>query len=139
MSEMLYPTFYAMLSSYCLAGSLMEHFAIYPGWQALQPKDLITIHQAQSPGITFVYVVPKLLLTLSAIAQALNSPTLTPYISLAMLTISWFSSSTIQIPLQQRIRKHGDREAVKKLISTDWVRVLAMSAHFVAVLFSVAG
>jgi hypothetical protein len=61
------------------------------------------------------------------------------YISLAMLSISWVSSFTIQIPLQQRIRKHDDSEAVKKLISTDWMRVLTMSAHFVAVLFSVVG
>jgi len=136
---MLYPTFYAMLSSYCLAGCLMEHFALYPGWLLTSPETLATIHTAQSPGITIIYVLPKLSLTLSIIVQVLNSPTLTNYFSMAMLTISWISTVTIQIPLQQRIRKRGDREAVKGLIATDWVRVLTMSANFFAVLFSVAG
>ena len=139
MSEILYPTLYAMLSSYCLAGSLMEHFALYPGWLALtSPQALITIHTAQSPGIVSIYVVPKLALTGFITFQLFISPTRTAWFSLAMLCLSWISSFTIQIPLQQRIRKHGDREAVKKLIATDWIRVLTMGANFLAVGFSVA-
>jgi hypothetical protein len=138
MSDTLYPLLYAMLSSYCLAGSLMEHFAVYPGWLALtSPQTLITMHTAQSPGITSIYVVPKLILTAFIIIQLFISPTMTAWFGLAMLSISWISSFTIQIPLQQRIRKNGDKEAVKKLIATDWVRVLAMSGNFAAVLFSV--
>lgn len=142
---MLYSIPYAMLTSYCLSGALMEHFAIYPGWQALsiptaitKTHPLITAHSTQSPGILYIYALPKLVLTGCIIAQVTYSPTATNLFSLAMLSTSWLSSFFVQIPLQQKIRASGDREAVEKLVLTDWVRVLTMAGHFAGVALAVA-
>ena len=123
----------------------MEHFAIYPGWQALsiptaitKTHPLITAHSTQSPGILYIYALPKLVLTGCIIAQVTYSPTATNLFSLAMLSTSWLSSFFVQIPLQQKIRASGDREAVEKLVLTDWVRVLTMAGHFAGVALAVA-
>jgi len=43
----------------------------------------------------------------------------------------------VQVPLQKRIRKTGDAGAVKMLVRTDWVRVLTMVGHFVAVTLAI--
>jgi hypothetical protein len=43
----------------------------------------------------------------------------------------------VQILLQRKIGKMGDAGAVRKLILTDWVRVLTMAGHFVSVAFTV--
>ncbi|KAE9374608.1 hypothetical protein N431DRAFT_405463 [Stipitochalara longipes BDJ] len=147
---MLYPIPYAMLTSFCLAGCLMEHFAIYPGWQALSlthasstpsmPKTTptITAHTAQSPGLAIVYAIPKLLLTLFILVQLAHAPlNRTNWFSFIMLNVSWGSTALVQVPLQKRIRKTGDAEAVRMLVRTDWVRVLTMAGHFVAVTLAI--
>jgi hypothetical protein len=154
MSDLLYPIPYAMLTSYCLSGSLMEHFALFPGWLALSlshpttstpstsvPKNapVITVHIAQSPGLAYIYALPKVALTCAIIAQLFHSPgSRTNWWSFLMLSVSWASSVLVQIPLQQRIRKTGDAEAVKRLVLTDWMRVLTMAGHFVGVVLAVA-
>jgi hypothetical protein len=92
MSNMLYPTPYAMLTSYCLSGALMEHFAIYPGWAALSlshpsstpsiPKiaPLITAHSSQSLAIVYIYALPKVLVTGCIIAQLVHEQTGNPLV-----------------------------------------------------------
>lgn len=125
------------LSSYCLAGSLMEHFAIYPGWLALSSsQSLITVYKAQSLGTSTIFIGPKLGLTGLIIVKLFNSPSLTAWISLALLLLSWVTFFIVQIPLQIRIMEIGDREAIERLIASDWVRVLAMGANLYVVTLS---
>ena len=139
-----------MLSSFCLAGCLMEHFALFPGWQALAvthpsstpsvPKTTptITAHAAQSPGLAIIYAVPKLVLTALIFDQLAHSlRDRTHWFSFVMLSVSWASTALVQVPLQKRIRKTGDAAAVKMLVRTDWVRVLTMTGHFVAVTLAI--
>lgn len=138
------PTFYTMLSSYCLAGCLMEHFAVFPGWLLVSTADLPIVQTRQGHGGLVIYVIPKTVLTFSlvymwaisteAIAAPVSSASLR--FSLAMMAISWTSSFAVQIPLQLRIREERDKSLVRRLIRTDWVRVLCMAAHCGAVIWA---
>ncbi|PMD43514.1 hypothetical protein L207DRAFT_580359 [Hyaloscypha variabilis F] len=147
---MIYPIPYAMLTSFCLAGCLMEHFALFPGWLALalthpsstpsMPKTTptITAHAAQSPGLAIIYAIPKLALTVFIWVQLLHAPLDgTNWFSFLMLNISWGSTALVQVPLQKKIRKTGDAGTVRMLVRTDWVRVVTMAGHFVAVTLAV--
>jgi hypothetical protein len=146
MSPNLSLTIYTILSSYCLAGCLMEHFAVFPGWLLVSPADIAVVQIRQGYGSLMIYVVPKSVLTIFLIYIWASTtepttapvPTLSLYFSLAMMAISWVSSFVVQIPLQLRIREEKDKGLVQTLIRTDWVRVLSMAAHFGAVIWTVA-
>jgi len=93
-------TIYTILSSYCLVGCLMEHFAVFPGWLLVSPADIAVVQIRQGYSSLMIYVVPKSVLTISLIyiwastAEPTTAPvpTLSLYFSLAMMTISWISS-----------------------------------------------
>lgn len=146
MSPHLSLTIYTILSSYCLAGCPMEHFAVFLGWLLVSPADIAVVQIRQGYGSLMIYVIPKSVLTIFLISIWASTtelttalvPTLSLYFSLAMMAISWTSSFVVQIPLQLRIREEKDKDLVRTLIRTDWVRVLSMAAHFGAVIWTVA-
>lgn len=74
----------------------------------------------------------------SAKAMSVALSTASLRFSLAMLAISWASSFLVQIPLQLRIGTERDKNLVRRLVMTDWVRVLTMAAHCGAVIWAVA-
>ena len=133
---------YALISFYCLAGCLMEHFTVYPGWLVTGTAEFTAVHTAQSNGITAIYVAPKVALTVLTLVLLRSTPMAAPvgllWFSIAMLTASRVSSFAVQIPIQRRIRRDKDNIAIRRLITTDWVRVVAMTAHCVAVVFFIA-
>ena len=124
----------------------MEHFAVFPGWLVVSTADLPVVQTAQGYGSFAIYVLPKTGLTFlliylwafSAEPMTAPFPTASLRFSLAMMAISWISSFVVQIPLQLRIREESDKSLVRRLIRTDWVRVLSMAAHFGAVIWVVA-
>lgn len=140
-----------ILSSYSLAGCLMEHFAVFHAWTLTStPLDLKTIQYHSGMRVFYVYVIPKSLTTVLTAYLAftmggigthqLVRPSLWwsfwevasaswPFWCLACLTVSWVSSIWVQIPLQLEVRATANRVALRKLVSTNWVRVLAMVGH----------
>lgn len=146
MSPHIFVTIYSVLSSFCLAGCLMEHFAVFPGWLLVSAADLPVVQTRQGYGALAVYVIPKTILTLFLVymwaftTEAMRTPLSIASLrfSLAMMAISWISSFVVQIPLQLRIREERDKSLVRRLIRTDWVRVISMTAHFGAVVWTVA-
>lgn len=133
---------YACISSFCLAGSLMEHFAVFSGWTSVDPKDLAALQAIQGHGALCIYVMPKAVLTIYILTQVLGSSAISSRISLsfslAMMAISWTISFAILIPLELRIRQLKERSDVRKLITFNRVRVLAMAAHCSVVIWSAA-
>ena len=125
---------YGMLSAYCLAGCLMEHFAVFSGWTAVGPEEFRAVQTAQGHGSGVVYVLPKLVLTAVVIALLVVAPDGIPswpvWAALAALTVSWVVSATVEVPIQLRIRQTADRRDIERLMRNDWIRVATMAAHF---------
>jgi hypothetical protein len=125
---------YAMLSAYCLAGCLMEHFAVFSGWPVVGSGEVRAVQKVQGEGSGIVYVVPKVALTVLVIVLLVVRPDGVPWwplaAGLAALTASWISFVVIQLPLQLHIRQTGERRATVRLLHSDWIRVTAMAAHF---------
>jgi hypothetical protein len=133
---------YGMLSAYCLAGCLMEHFAVFSGWPAVGSAEFRAVQTSQGHGSGIVYVVPKTLLTALVVVLLAGAPDGIPswpvWASLAALSASWVSFAVIQLPIQLNIRQTADRAAIARLSRTDWIRVAAMAAHFGFVLVTLA-
>ena len=140
------PIVYIMLSSYCLACSLMEHFAIIPGWAITPSQNLSTSHKTQSDSIVAVYVFAKIALIAFNVLLLFvpHAPFKVPggipmwvvLWSTAMLSLSWIVSFSVMFPLQRRIKK-GDATAIVKLVENDWFRVGAMVALCLGVVLGV--
>lgn len=119
---------YALLSSYCLAGCLMEHFTLFYAWTLVtNDADLKRIQHSTGMRALYIYVVPKFIITIWTITLLREEPLL--WISLFMLLASWTSSFAVQIPLQLKVRENADRVALMRLVKTTWVRTVAMVSH----------
>jgi hypothetical protein len=133
---------YALLSAYCLAGCLMEHFAVFTGWPAVGAAEFQSVQRTQGHGSGVVYVIPKVILTvvlvLVLIAQPAGVTQWLLWAALAALAVSWVSSIAIQLPLQTQIRRTADQQAMRRLLRTDWIRVVAMVAHCALALTALA-
>lgn len=135
-------TFYVALSFYCLAGVLMEHFATFAGWPFLGAAEFVKVRTVQGLGSLYVYVVPKMMLTLLIVVQLVLRPAVTPaaplWISLVLLAVSWAVSALVLVPAQLRLQRGKDLDMVEGLVRRDWIRVVAMVGHTVVVGFMVS-
>jgi hypothetical protein len=132
---------YWMLSAYCLAGCLMEHFAVFSGWKAVGAGQFQAVQTAQGHGSGVVYVIPKTLLTVMVITLLAGTPPIPAWPlwgSIAALATSWVSFFVIQLPIQLLIRRTADQNAISRLHRTDWIRVLAMIVHFGFVIVTIS-
>ncbi len=133
---------YGLLSSYCLAGCLMEHFAVVPGWRHVGAQDFTAVHVAQGNGLGYVYVLPKIALTILIVTLLVLRPVTMPaallWASAALLAISWMVSFVLQFPIQAAIRKQKTLALVDRLYRNDWLRVAAMAGHNLVVWATIA-
>jgi len=140
---------YALLSSYCLCGGVLEHAAVFRGWlQVHEPRQLKALQAVSGYGVLYTYVVPKTALTIFNAYLVVRPPTAASggshlrfglWLGLAMLTISWVSSFLVQIPLQLRIQETGDVALARRLEKTTWTRTWAIVLHASSVLWILIG
>jgi hypothetical protein len=130
---------YALLTTYCLCGCLLEHLALFHAWTlATNANDLFAMQVSSGTRAGIIYVVPKMVLTFQAIYIALQGPSqLVPgaWWSVGFLMVTWISAALIQVPMQLRLRasKGKDRAALERLLATTWVRTAGMLGHCVVV------
>ncbi|KAH6640257.1 hypothetical protein F5144DRAFT_559801 [Chaetomium tenue] len=140
---------YALLSSYCLCGGIMEHAAIFRGWLHVhEPRQLKALQSTSGHGTLYTYVVPKIALTIFNACLAVRPPVALRgnsnlsyglWFGLTMLAVSWTSSFLVQVPLQLRIQETGDPALVRRLNKTTWTRTLAIMLHGGSVVWMLAG
>lgn len=132
---------YGMLSAYCLAASLMEHFAVFSGWAAVDPARFQAVQTAQGHGSGVVHVLPQGALTALVIVLLAVAPDGIPvwvlWATLAALAV-WWSGFALQLPIQLRLRETADPAAIERLLRTNGIRIAATAAQFGFVAVAVA-
>lgn len=129
-------------SSCCLAGCLIENFAIFPGWVlvctadlAVRRRDRATVGLAIYVTILTCFLIYMWAFTTEEMTALVSTAFLR--FSLAVMAISWISSFVVQIPLQLRIGGEKNKSLVRRLIKADWMRILSMAVHCGAVIWAV--
>jgi hypothetical protein len=111
----------------------MEHFAVISGWSAVDAASFPAVHKAQGNSVAMVYVIPKIMLTIFVLVFVALRPAQVSMsllvASLAALAVSWAATAAHQLPIQRRIRKAKDSDAIARLYAVDLVRVAAMIAR----------
>ena len=126
------------LTFYCLGASFVESFVNYRTWNLIGPAEFKAYHQALSPLIVRIMVIPIAIKSLLVLSLVWFRPVFVPrwgiIIAVALELINWASSIAIQIPIQMQLSGSGfSQDLIDKLIVTDWIRKISSIA--VALLF----
>ena len=88
------------------------------------------LHQSRT---SYVVGPPMLIEALSGLALIAWSPILRTspafYVSLALLTLVWLSTAFWQVPLHKSFLQSCDRNAVERLVRTNWIRTIAWTGR----------
>lgn len=89
-----------------------------------------------SQRITYIVGPLMLLELLSAFAIVVHGLTLVPIINLSLLLLIWLSTAFVSIPIHNKLARGSDRDAIEKLIRTNWSRTLLWTARSLLLAFS---
>jgi hypothetical protein len=101
---------------------------IYPGFHRIPSEVFISYHRWYVIRISAVVVplmVGELILTISWVLSDAYSP-----ISLSagfFITIVWLSTFVLQVPIHNRLKAGKDKERIRRLVATNWIRTAAWS------------
>lgn len=105
----------------------------YPAFAEIAPERFIVFEAAHQRDITPV-VAPVMLAELfSALGLLVLRPAVMPMpvaiVGAGLVALVWWSTIALQVPLHTRLAAGFDREAVRGLIRTNWIRTFAWSAR----------
>ena len=108
------------------------HYPLFAKVGAAAFKDYEHDHQRKT-----TWVVAPLMLIEAAAATMLVVPVFgaaastLAWLGLALLAIVWFSTFLVQVPLHAALERTPSREAMDRLVLTNWVRTVAWTARAV--------
>lgn len=126
-----------MLSFYCFGAGMLDSFALYHSWLFVGEDEFAAVHQAAGQRIVLIFVLPTFVLTIITILLFWYRPSIIPkyliWMALGCQLVSWLSSAFIQIPIQLELDKGKDEALLNRLISTDWIRIIAWGIYIVII------
>ena len=127
-----------MLSFYCFGAGIIDSFAIYHSWLFVGEDEFAAVHQAAGQRIILFFVLPMVVLTIVTALMFWFRVNIIPknllWFAFTCQVVSWISSVMIQIPIQMRLDRGKDEELLNKLITTDWIRIIAWVVYIVIVI-----
>lgn len=130
-------TWFLVLSFYCFGAGVIDSFAMYHSWLFVGEEEFAMVHQQSGQRILLFFVFPTLVLTIITIMMFWHRPVIIPkrllWFAFSCQMISWISSAFIQIPIQMQLDSGKDIELLNKLITTDWIRIIAWMFYIVVV------
>jgi hypothetical protein len=136
-SSIVFQFLFFALSFYCFGAGMMDSLVAYHSWNFINSEDFPLMHQESGTRIIRVFVLPTLLLTIITIIMIWKRPHTIPkswfVVGLSFQMIVWLSSIFIQIPIQFLLDKRRDEEALQRLLTTDWIRIIAWLFYMIIV------
>jgi len=122
------------LTYYCLGASFVESFVNYRTWGMIGAGEFKAYHQALSPLIVRIMVIPiaikSVLVILLLWFRPLGVPRWPIFLAIVFELINWASTIAVQIPIQIQLSDTGNSQALlDKLIVTDWLRKITSIAN----------
>jgi len=108
----------------------------YPQFLKVSAADFPAYHQSHTERMAWVVGPPMLVEFALALLTAWQLRSGVSYVALALVISVWATTALIQIPLHNRLARGYDLPAIRKLITTNWLRTFLWSARTV-LLFSI--
>lgn len=109
----------------------MVQLIIYPSFLHTDVDDFKGWHYRYT-GLISLFVVP-LMFGQTALYCFLSYATnfWTEYVNLILIAIVWLATFVLSVPCHDKMQSHGyDREVIRRLINTNWIRTGAWSLVF---------
>jgi hypothetical protein len=113
----------------------------YPAFAAVPASRFGAFHRRHTERISYL-VIPLMLSELATAALLLVVPdatTLTSaerWLGVGLVVAVWTSTFAVQVPLHTRLSRSFDREAIRRLVATNWLRTALWSGRSLLVLLS---
>lgn len=120
------------LTCYGTGAAFMESFVNYPSWSLIGPAEFRAYHQFIGPRVIGFLVAPLALGSVCTLLLLWARPRAVPLwmvcAALVLQAIMWFSTATIQIPIQVALSSGGQDFAMLDRLSTTnfWYRRVPM-------------
>jgi len=108
----------------------------YPQFLKVPAADFPDYHQSHTGRMAWVVGPPMLAELALALLTAWQLRSGVSYVALGLVIAVWATTAFIQIPLHNRLARGHDLPAIRKLITTNWLRTFLWSARTV-LLFSI--
>jgi hypothetical protein len=117
----------AIYNAGCMTTLQLQHYGIYP---AVGKEHFAAYLRANNRAAILPTIIPAMLLLLSSLVLTVSRPAfVNPSEAVAGLTlnlVALVSTFVWQRPIQDQMASHGyDEAAVRRLISTNWIRTIA--------------
>jgi len=109
----------------------------YPQFLKVSAADFPAYHQSHTERMAWVVGPPMLVEFALALLAAWQFRSGVSYVGLALVIALWTTTALVQIPLHNRLARGYDRSAIRKLVTTNWLRTFLWSARTV-LLFIIA-
>ncbi len=109
----------------------------YPQFLKVPATDFPDYHQSHTERMAWLVGPPMLAEFALALLAAWQFRSGVSYVGLALVIALWTTTALVQIPLHNRLARGYDRSAIRKLVTTNWLRTFLWSARTV-LLFIIA-
>jgi len=103
----------------------------YPQFLKITAADFVAYHRSHTKRMGWVVGPPMLAELGLALLTAWLLPSAHSYGALALVIAVWLTTALVQIPLHNRLARGYDDSAIRKLITTNWLRTFLWSARTV--------
>jgi hypothetical protein len=110
---------------YANGAAFIESFVNYPSWHLIGNDAFLSYHKFIGPRVITFLVVPALLGTVFTVVLLWSRPAAIPLwsvcVAIFLQLVVWFSTATIQIPIQMQLAVQGASPALlERLMETNW-------------------
>ena len=121
-------------ASLAMAGVIwMVQLVQYPGFLDVGPADFPAFHAAHSQRITLIVGPLMALEGITAlwilVARPSGVPPWAALLGLGLLGVAVLTTMFVSVPLHGRIASAWDAEAIRRLVTTNWIRTAAWTAR----------
>lgn len=131
------------------AGSTLALFGLiwfvqlvhYPLFARIAPADFTAFeaeHATRTGWIAAPLMILELITSFLLLDRHLSVRSLTPamaYAGAALTIATWLSTFLVQVPLHNGLHRAHDPKAIRRLVSTNWLRTAAWTARAALVLY----
>jgi len=111
---------------------------IYPSFLHIAPDRFPDWHRTYTDRITW-FVIPLMFLQVGLVAEATwRSPRGWNFLAAAAAALAWVSTFSLSVPCHAALASGGwDETVIRRLVATNWIRVIAWTAAWLAGRFAV--
>ncbi len=108
----------------------------YPAFKLIHPEEFKNFHAAHLRNITYIVLPAMLVELITAILLSLKFPELPIFwFNIILVILIWLATFFLSVPCHNALTASQNREVIKRLVLTNWVRTILWSVRLCLLTF----